>query len=228
MQAGLLAMGIDATPEQGASLLRHLELVYETNQALNLTAIPRGDAVPMHVLDSLSSLPFVASAPDGRLADLGSGAGFPGIPLAIMTGREVALVESVRKKATFLERVSEDLCLKATVHAVRAEELAQQQSGAFSVVTARALSALPSIVELAAPLLGAGGLLVCLKGEPTDEELSRGDRVALKCGMKRTAAQSVSVPGVSGARTLVVYAKTGTPSVKLPRRNGMAQRQPLA
>lgn len=221
-------MGIDAFGDAVAALTAHATMVLEVNQVMNLTSIPEEDFVPLHVLDSLSALTFLQDEPEGPFADLGSGAGYPGIPLAIMTGRHASLVESVRKKATFLEGIAADLRLKATVHPIRAEELALRQPAAFNVVVARALSALPSLVELASPLLADSGALICMKGRPDDEELARGDRAAALCGMRREVVQGVVVPGVEAERTIVVYRKVGKPRTRLPRRNGMAQRQPLA
>jgi 16S rRNA (guanine527-N7)-methyltransferase len=228
ISAGLRELRIDATAEQIALLGRHIEMVYETNAEMNLTAIPEDQAVPLHLLDCAAAAPLLAAAPQGPFADLGSGAGFPGITLSILSGRPVDLVESVKKKAAFLERVSGELCLKATVHPIRAEELAQEAPASFAVVTARALSALPSLVELAAPLLVRDGRLICLKGSPTAEEIERGDVVAAKCGMRRLAVTELRVPGVDGERVAIVYIRTGPARLKLPRRNGMAQRQPLA
>lgn len=225
---GLQALRIVASAEQAALLARHVELVYETNRELNLTAIEESQAVPMHVLDCAVALPYIAAAKPGPFADLGSGAGFPGIPLAILSGREVSLVESVRKKAAFLELAVAELRLKATVHPVRAEELAQERPEAFSAVTARALSSLPSLVELASPLLSRGGRLICLKARPEQEEVRRGGVVAKRCGMVLLSSDAVDVPGLTGARQIIVYEKVADPSVRLPRRNGMAQRQPLA
>jgi 16S rRNA (guanine527-N7)-methyltransferase len=225
---GLRTMGLEASVAQSQALDRHVALVYETNREMNLTAIPEAEAVSLHVLDSAAALPYLDRAPEGPYADLGSGAGFPGITLAILSGREVHLVESVRKKAAFLERAVTELCLKATVHPFRAEELAQQTPGTFAAVTARALSSLPSLVELAAPLLADGGHLICLKGRPAPDEIQRGDAAAGQCGMLRVSMDEISVPGVDGSRVIVVYRRSGRPRIKLPRRNGMAQRQPLA
>lgn len=226
--SGLEALGIAADAQQLALLAEHLEMVFEANETLNLTSIDPVDAVALHVLDSATAAPFVMAAPEGAMADLGTGAGFPGVPLAILTGREVSLVESVKKKASFLALVVEALCLKATVHPIRAEELALEQRGAFSVVTARALSSLPSLVELASPLLRENGRLICLKGRMEDDELRRGDQAAALCGMVRLETQSVAIPGVEVARVIVVYERAGRSVRKLPRRIGLAQRQPLA
>lgn len=228
ISAGLRELGIGATDDQIALLSRHLELVYETNAEMNLTAIPEDQAIPLHLLDCAAALPLLTDAPQGPFVDLGSGAGFPGITLSVLSGRPVHLVESVRKKAAFLERTAGELCLKSTVHPIRAEELAHEAPASFAAVTARALSALPSLVELAAPLLVMDGRLICLKGSPTAEEIERGDAVAAKCGMRRHAVTGLRVPGIDGQRVAIVYAKTGPARLKLPRRNGMAQRQPLA
>jgi len=221
-------MGIHPDARQVASLARHLELVAEANASFNLTTIPEASYISLHVLDSAAALETLATAPPGEFADLGTGAGFPGIPLAVLSGRRVTLIESVKKKATFLERVCADLCLEASVQGVRAEELALVRAAEFAAVTARALSALSSLVELASPLLVDGGLLICLKGAPEEDELSRGDAVGRRCGMRRVVTAPIEVPGVDALRTIVVYRRGGAIGVSLPRRNGMAQRQPLA
>jgi 16S rRNA (guanine527-N7)-methyltransferase len=228
MRDGLGEMGIATTEPQLQAMERHLRLVAETNVSFNLTAIPESEYVPLHVLDSAAALPFLAPAPSGAFADLGSGAGFPAVPLAVLSGRPVVLVESVKKKAAFLERVVAELRLEASIQGIRAEELALEHRARFAAATARALASLPSLVELASPLLREGGLLICLKGLPDELELSRGDAAAHRCGMERTATTALAVPHVDAQRTVVVYRRSAAPGVALPRRSGMAQRQPLA
>jgi 16S rRNA (guanine527-N7)-methyltransferase len=140
--------------EQEALLKKHLELVIEANKRTNITRIDDwGQGWLLHVEDSLSGADEVSAAPDGPLADLGSGAGYPGIPLAITTTREITLVESVGKKASLLSGFARELGLdeKIRVYSGRAEQLAQEKAEYFSVVTARALSSLPSLMELASP-----------------------------------------------------------------------------
>jgi 16S rRNA (guanine527-N7)-methyltransferase len=225
---GLEAMGIATDPSTCRALAHHLELVFEANERFNLTSIREADAVALHVFDSCAAVPYLERSPAGAFADIGSGSGFPGVPLALLTGRRVTLVESVGKKARFLESVVEALCLKATVQPFRAEEVAQLHPAGFSAVTARALSALPSLVELASPLLALGGWLICLKGAPEEEELRRGDVAARVCGLRRLGTDPVRVPGVEGRRTVITYERVGSASIRLPRRNGMAQRAPLA
>lgn len=226
--SGVRALGLEVMPQALSDLALHMRRVLEMNSVMNLTSIKEPDFVPLHVLDSLSAHPYLEREPEGRLVDLGSGAGYPGIPLAIVSGRPVSLVESVQKKAAFLVSVCEELRLESTVHAIRAEELAIEQPRGYSVVTARALSALPSLVELASPLLSIGGALICLKGSPESSELERGDSAARRCGFVRERTDAIAVPGVDAVRTIVVYRKTMESNMRLPRRNGMAQRQPLA
>ena len=221
-------LGIVPDERQSAALADHLLAVFDTNKSMNLTSIGESDSIALHVVDSLSVLGRLDEAPAGPFVDLGSGAGFPGIPLAVMSGRQVALVESVRKKAEFLRGVVARLCLEATVHAVRAEELASEMPGEFAAATARALSSLPSLVELASPLLQTGGILIVMKGRLDDDEIRRGDTAADLCGMRRESADIVVVPGVEAARSIVTYRRVSSPRVRLPRRTGMAQRQPLA
>ena len=221
-------LGLQLTTRQAELLSAHLIAVLETNESMNLTSIVADDAVSLHVLDSLTALGALESAPAGVFADLGTGPGYPGIPLSVVSGRAVALVESVKKKAAFLERIVGDLCLEATVHPIRAEELALEMPAGFSAVTARALSSLPALVELAAPLLMRGGLLISMKARLDDEEIRRGDRAGALCGLQRVSLDRVQLPSTDVARVIVTYRKSGIATARLPRRPGMAQRQPLA
>lgn len=223
------ALSIPADADLVNGLAAHLRMVYETNPFMNLTAVPQHDAPVLHVMDSLIGLPVIESvAPPGALVDIGSGAGFPGIPLALAAGREVHLIESTTKKANFLSTVSRELCLDVTVHGCRAEEAALLLPNGFAVATARAVGPLSELVELAAPLLAARGVFVAYKAKLRDEELESGDRAARLTGMEREAVEKRVLPGTEqGERTFVVYRRVGKPSVKLPRRPGMARKSPL-
>jgi 16S rRNA (guanine527-N7)-methyltransferase len=228
IQEAAARMGVIVSREAADKMLTHLDLLRAANAKFNLTAIKDEDWLWAHVLDSLSCTPEVEASLAGRLADLGSGGGFPGVPVALATGRDVTLVESVKKKAAFLGEVVTALGLAGRVEAVRAEDLALSEESAFSVVTARALSALGSLVELGSPLLKRGGRLICLKGDPRAEELESGEVAARLCGMSYSGSRDVAIPGSDAARTIVVYERTGPAKIHLPRRPGMAQRQPLA
>ena len=219
------------TRDQRELLENHLAAVLEANKVLNLTAIREYDeALRLHVLDSLAPASVLEDAPKGRILDLGSGAGYPGIPLAVVSGRETVLLEATRKKCLFLEQCAQDLGLSmVSVACGRAEELAleEQHAGGFSVVTARAVADLPVLVELAAPFLSHGGVFLALKGALADEELERGDRASSLLGMARVDVRRYDLPGGFEKRALVVYKKTGMAGIRVPRRIGMAKKKPL-
>lgn len=228
IERGAERMGVVLSAGQVDALVEHLSLLREASGRLNLTSVPPEGYPTLHVLDSLAAAADLATAPPGPFIDLGSGAGFPGIPLAVVSGRHADLVESTGKKARFLERVVGELRLDATVHGIRAEEAVAAGLTDRAAAVARAVSSLPSLLELAAPLLAVDGLAVCLKGDLGDEEIQRGRRAAEMLGMRERSIREVTVPGLDARRTVAVYEKTGRkPRVALPRRPGTAQRKPL-
>jgi 16S rRNA (guanine527-N7)-methyltransferase len=223
-----LAVGVRLPDVAADAIAQHLEMVYCANAVMNLTRIPRDEGVTLHVIDSLMGLSEMNRSPEGPWLDIGSGAGYPGIPLGIASGRRIDLVESVGRKAAFLESVVAELRLDATVRGCRAEDAGNESPGTYAAVSARAVSELPALVELASPLLALGGRLVCWKGDPTPEERVRGRKVAALTGMRHLRDVDVRIPGSDAKRTLVVYERAGAPSVRLPRRIGLAQSKPLA
>lgn len=209
---------------------QHLSLIIEANKVTNLTRITsESEARILHVEDSLVALSEVCDAPEGLYGDLGTGGGFPGIPLAIASGRETVLVDSVGKKIAILGQVVHELGLddSVTTYAGRIEELALDRPGVFSVLTARALTQLPSLVELASPLLRLGGRLISYKANIEDEELDAAIALKGKVGMKLVSDRSLFLSDGVTKRRVIVFEKIAEPTVKLPRRNGMAQKRPL-
>jgi 16S rRNA (guanine527-N7)-methyltransferase len=230
IEAALAEAGIPQPPAAVDLLARDLAAVLEANKSVNLTSVrDPARAVVLHVVDSLLALPEIQAAPSGAVVDLGAGAGFPGVPIAIATGRPLTLVESVGKKARFLEALVAELALDAAVVNGRAEQVGVEMAGRFSVVVARALAVLPSLVELAAPLLADGGRFIAYKGTPGDLEISRGDAAAAEVGLSRISCRDVTLAGADGAqRSLITYERVAAPKLRLPRRIGLAQNQPLA
>lgn len=223
----LLTVNVEATSDQAESIRAHAEAVLEANRQFNLTRVTAPeDVLSLHIGDSATALPYLEQSPAGDAADLGSGAGYPGVVLSILSGRHFVLVESVKKKAAFLRQSALDLGLDIDVEAVRAEELALLRPGSFSVVVARALSSLPALVELASPLLIRGGRLICMKARPTSEELASGKAAAKLCGMRPVGVTPFDLPNGEN-RVVIEYERHGTVREHLPRRPGMAQRQPL-
>ena len=221
---------IEVTERQCELLSRHLDLVLSYNERLNLTRITNPvEAAYLHVADSLLLLNAVEFAPRGVLLDMGTGAGFPGLPLAIVTGRKAVLADSVRKKVVAVDEFVRELGLerRITTEATRVEELARRRKRDFAVVTARAVAQANVLVEYASPLLCHGGRLVVAKARPSMDEMAAADRAAKLCGMKRVSRETFELPGDRGHREVIVYERVGNPSVKLPRNTGMAQHHPL-
>lgn len=194
---GLVQLGLP--PALAARLLAYLALLERWNRAYNLTAIrdPR-QMLGKHLLDSLAMHPFVG---DERLADLGTGPGLPGIPLAIAKPRlRVSLVESNGKKARFLREAVRQLGLdNARVLEARAE--AVDEPGQYDAICARALDRLAGIVRVGGHLLRPGGRLLALKAARVDEEAAE-----LPPGWRLEAVHRLAVPGLDAERQLVVVA----------------------
>ena len=186
---------------QLAQLDRYLDLLLEVNLTMNLTRIDdRSQAEIQHIADALTLLPFLPTAPH-RLADIGSGGGVPGIPLAIARADvKVTLVESTQKKAAFLQRAAQTLELtNVSVYADRAEKLAQTTGRqGFNVVTARALAAMDKLAEWCLPLVKPGGKLLAMKGPRIAEELPAAQKTLQRLGARKTQTHAVDLPELQG------------------------------
>lgn len=230
----LESYGIEADDEQRRLLLTHLDLVVEKNRVMNLTRIVDPDeAIIRHVVDSLLVLPSLQSSmrPGARtFVDIGTGAGFPGIPLGIMTAWHGVLIDSVGKKVGAVAEFIDALGLSGQLEtqSVRAEDLAKKKRGAFDVVTARAVADLGILVEYASPLLKKGGLLVVSKARIADDEIERGNKTGELVGLRSVSRETYELPNDQGHREVLVYERKGACKIKLPRPAGMAKHRPLA
>ena len=199
LEAGLRQLGLDAALAE--PLLAYLALLARWNATYNLTAIrdPR-EMLVKHLLDSLAMHAHLDGI--GNLADLGTGPGLPGIPLAIARpDLQVVLVESNGKKARFLREAVRTLGLgNAEVAESRIEAL--DRPGAFDAITARALATLPQILEFGGHLLAPGGKLLAMKGARPDEEID-----ALPRGWRLQTLHKLTVPGLEGERHLAVVGR---------------------
>ena len=186
----------------------------------------RREVEDVHIADSLVGLEVPAVGEAARIVDLGSGAGLPGLVLAIARPEaQVVLVESVGKKCAWLERTVSDLGLEnVRVACARAEELDEEP---FDVVTARALASLSVLCEYAAPLMGEGGTLVAWKGAVDAREDDDGLHAAHVLGLVRDEVRAVEPYPGSQRRTLHVFRKVSPTPEGYPRRPGMAAKRPL-
>ena len=198
LRTGLQALGIVLPEVAIEKLLAYVDLLVKWNRTYNLTAIRDGDEmVTQHLLDSLSILPYLEDV--RSLADIGSGAGLPGIPLAIARPElTVTLIDSVQKKSAFQQQAKIDLILpNVSIYSGRIEYC--KQHGAFDAVTARAFSDLPTLVKAAAPMLRSGGRIYAMKGMLPQNEIE-----ALTAGWRLAAAPRLQVPGLDAQRHLLI------------------------
>jgi 16S rRNA (guanine527-N7)-methyltransferase len=210
----------------------HVRLLLAWNEAINLTAIRSPEMIAVeHVLDSLTALPILSRAGVDEFLDLGSGGGFPGLPLAVaLPARRALLVESVGKKARFLATVIEATSLqdRVAVAATRIETLAADphHRGRWPAVTVRAVAQLSELVELALPLLRIGGILVAWKRRPAEDEIAAADGAIRQLRGRLVRLQPIAVPGLED-HVLVVVEKAGETPPQFPRDPAARRRHPL-
>ena len=194
--AGAAQLGIPLTEVQAAQLLRLLDELDDWNQRMNLTAIrERGQQITKHLLDSLSIQPFLRGA---RIVDIGTGAGFPGLPLALVNPeRQFTLLDSTAKKLKFIDHVAQLLGISnlQTVHA-RAESYDPEER--FDIVMSRAVGPVLKFMNWSTHLCVGGGRLLAMKGRYPHDEL-----VKLPNGWKLAGVHRLSVPGLDEERHLV-------------------------
>lgn len=196
LSQGISALGLDIDAATQEHLQRYIQLMFKWNKVYNLTAIRNSDEmVSLHLLDSLTVLPHL---PPGRLADVGSGAGLPGIPIALcQPERPVTLIERSQKKSTFQQQAKIELQIhNLNVHCGRVELF--QPTPLFDVVISRAFSAIDDFIAVAGHLLAPNGCLVAMKGQFPEHELR-----ALPPGFHVEHCQKLSVPGLNAERHLL-------------------------
>jgi 16S rRNA (guanine527-N7)-methyltransferase len=229
-------LGIELTQQQLALFATYQADLLDWNRRMNLTAIvdPRDIAVK-HFADSLACLRAFPAFPtsDGGLSlvDVGTGAGFPGLPLKIVRPEiDLALLEATRKKTTFLEHLVDRLGLPGVrVLTGRAEELGRDLSyrERFDVATSRAVAELPALVELCLPLVRIGGRLIAQKKAGIEAELNSAGRAVSILGGRLLPVQRYELPGLPEPRLLVIVEKVKATPAPYPRRPGIPEKRPL-
>ena len=197
LDAGLATLGLD--PALSAPLRAYLALIVQWNRAYNLTAVRDPEQmVTLHLLDSLAIVPFVPAG--ARLVDIGSGAGLPGIPLALaLPSLEVTLVETVGKKARFLREAVRQLDLAPRVRVLECRGEQVEEPAAHDCLVARALGTLAMLLATGGHLLRPGGRLLAMKGQVPHEEIA-----ALPAGWRLHGVVPLAVPGLDAGRHLVI------------------------
>ena len=223
---------IHITGRQVMALTAYEKELLEWNQKFNLTAIRDSESIrTKHFLDSLSCVLAWKSSPPGELIDVGTGAGFPGIPLKILyPNLKLTLVESVGKKAMFCQHVVKLLGLEQVeVIQTRAEDLGQdpQYRERYDWAVARAVAHLKVLGEYLIPLVRVGGSILAQKGESGPAEAQSAEEAMKLLGGKLKQLIPVHLPGVADDRYLVVVEKVAATPPKYPRKPGVPMKQPL-
>ena len=230
---GASHFNIALTPDQNDQFTRYFEELRAWNQKFNLTRIIEpSEVVSKHFLDSLTLYPMLIGLPDSAsLIDVGSGAGFPGIPLKIvMPHLRVTLLESTGKKCTFLDHVVETLNLEqVTVVKGRAEDAGQHSEyrQQYHVATARAVARLSTLAEYLLPFVKIGGSMMALKGQDPAPELNEARRAIGILGGKSPRIERVTIPGLDAPRHVVRVTKQKQTPKRYPRRSGTPKKEPL-
>jgi 16S rRNA (guanine527-N7)-methyltransferase len=237
LRDGLSAIPVTVSPDARAAIDGHVRLLLAWTEAINLTGIRKPAAVALgHVVDSLTGRALIADATPQGVLDLGSGGGFPGIPLAASLrddrpDLEVTLLEPIAKKARFLETAVAATSLGRTVRVVagRAEDLAGDpfSRSSWDIVTARAVAATADLVELAFPLLKPGGSLIAWKRGDIADELAGAGRAIEALGGGSLGITEVTVAGLAEHRLVTITrATTGSVPEAYPRDPAVRKRRP--
>lgn len=220
------------TPKQIDQFSFYEKLLLEWNEKINLTAIRDVPGIrTKHFLDSISVAQVFAKPLPCSLIDVGTGAGFPGIPLKIVFPQlKLTLVESVGKKSNFCQLVVDSLALSGVeVQTNRVEDLAHQSRfrERFDIVVARAVANMPVLTEYLLPLVKIGGMMIAQKGVSAHEETQSAAHAMKVLGGELKNIHPVVLPGVSEERFLVVIKKTAATPPLYPRRSGLPAKKPL-
>lgn len=227
-----VAWPIALTSQQIAALVQGYGLVLSANEHLNLTRLIEPEAYwEKHLWDSLQGLALLELPSEGRAIDVGSGAGFPGIPLAIcLPTWQFTLLDSTQRKVAFLQELAGSLAL-ASVQAIagRAETLGHEQDfrAQYDLATIRAVGSAPECLEYCLPFLKTGGQALLYRGHWTDAEADTCAAAAKLLGGAVVATHAFTTPVTAGQRHCLIVRKTRATPLDYPRRPGIPKQQPL-
>ena len=226
LQEGLPQLGLDLNLETCERLCAFGNAVIEQNKVMNLTAITEPTAVAkLHLLDSLSLL-TVLDLKGKKLIDVGCGAGFPGVPVAIASPEtQVTLLDSLGKRVAWLEQLLPQLGVEATCITARAEEAVVERREQYDIATSRAVARLNILLELTAPYVKVGGYVLAMKGSAAKEELAEAKNAIHKLGLKLERVEEFVIDGAS--HPVIILKKVAPTPGKFPRRYAKIKQMPL-
>ena len=225
LDAGLPQLGLQLTEEVRDTLCGFGHAMVKQNEVMNLTGITEDTAVAkLHLLDSLTVM-TCADLKGKTLIDVGCGAGFPGVPLAIASGAKVTLLDSLGKRMKWLEAVLPTLGVSAECVTARAEEAVETRRESYDFATSRAVARLNILLELTAPYVKVGGKVLAMKGTAAEEELSECENAIRQLGLKLEEVKQFPIDGT--AHTVIVLKKVKPTPPKYPRRFAKIKQNPL-
>lgn len=223
-------IGIELTEKQEEAFKHYYNRLVEVNKVMNLTAITEEEEVyRKHFLDSLELYRAINANNKYTLCDVGSGAGFPAIPLAIVNPNiEATIIDALNKRINFLNNLIEELCLKnAQAFHFRAEDYAKEKREFFDIVTARAVARLNVLAELCLPLTKIGGVFIAMKGATGTEELNEARNAINILGGKIEEAIDFTLPEEEEKRQIIIIKKVKATPNKYPRNFNRIKEKPL-
>lgn len=224
--------GLNLTEDQISAFNKYYELLYEWNKKINLTAITEPkDVAIKHMVDSLSCFKADLFKENTSLIDVGTGAGFPGLPLKIFCpSLKLTLLDSLNKRVKFLQLVVDELGLKdvEVIHA-RSEEAARNKKyrEKFDLATARAVARLPIICEYCLPFVKNGGTFIALKGRQYEEETTQAQKAIKVLGGEIADIMPVKLPEIDDKRAVIYIKKVKSTPKTYPRKAGTPERNPI-
>lgn len=227
-----LQFGVELNEEQLSQFLRYYEMLIDWNEKINLTAITEFEEVlKKHFLDSISIGRFLKQDEKASILDIGTGAGFPGIPIKIaFPETKITLLDSLNKRVNFLNEVIKELSLDniSALHG-RAEDFAKKEDmrEQFDFCVSRAVANLSSLSEFCLPYVKVGGIFISYKSEKAKEELETAKNAISILGGNSVKTEEFLLPGTDFKRNLIIIEKTKCTPAKYPRKAGTPIKQPL-
>lgn len=224
------ALNIEITEEQAMQFYNYMELLLEWNEKMNLTAITEPKEVILkHFIDSMTILPYIEEAES--ILDIGTGAGFPGIPLKIIEdNKKFVLLDSLNKRINFLQNVITNLNLN-NIEAIhdRAEDFIKEenQRESYDIVTSRAVARLNVLLEYMLPFVKIGGKCICMKSSEIEEEIDEAKRAIEILGGEIEKIDIINLPDSDIKRKIIIIKKITHTPTKYPRKAGIPTKEPI-
>lgn len=222
-------LNLQLSDKQLDLLLKYKNLVLEWNQKINLTAIKEDEEfINKHLVDSLTICKYIEEG--SKMIDIGTGAGFPGIPVKIAKNNDITLFDSLNKRLKVLDNIIKVLNLSEikTLHG-RAEETFKNKEyrEKFDIATSRAVASLNILVELMLPAVKVGGVCICMKGNNVEEEIEESKRAIEILGGKIEKIEQIDLPNTDIQRNIVIIRKIKNTPEAYPRKPGTPQKSPI-